>query len=185
MSLASSSLKTGGFISIWAPSSQYQLPCQEWQDPSYLSDMEDMDEAVDNELLLLLNPRSREGDGNWGGGNLWSLHCLLQFWPLGDWHGDDWLSEPPSLGVSFMGEPLGWSNLKGCWVDRFTCGFPGLLTFMWWSVMVWVIAHWPWIVMGSAVRQAGFPIHVPTPISRNVVSLASSAVRPSSSECLP
>ena len=73
MSLASLSLKTGRFIFIWAPSSQCHLPCLECQDPSDLSDQDDINKVVDNEFLLLSNPQSREGDGNQGGGGLWSL----------------------------------------------------------------------------------------------------------------
>ena len=36
----------------------------------------------------------------------------IQSWPLGGQCGDGLQSEPPSLEVSFMGEPLGQSNLK-------------------------------------------------------------------------
>ena len=46
--------------------------------PSDLSDMDDINEAINNELLSLSNPRSGEGDGNQGGESLWSLQCLLQ-----------------------------------------------------------------------------------------------------------
>ena len=42
-----------------------------------------------------------------------------------------------------MGEPLGWSNLKGCWAGRLTCGCPGPLAFTWQSVMALAIAHQP------------------------------------------
>ena len=105
-SLASSSLKTGRFIFMWAPSSQCCLPLWECWDPSDLSDLYDIKEAVDNELLSFLNPWSGEGEGTWGDGGLWSLWCLLQSWPLRGWHGDGWWSEPPSLEASFTGEPL-------------------------------------------------------------------------------
>ena len=54
-------------------SSQCCLPHQECQDPSDLSDLDDIEEAVDNELLSLLKPQSREGDGNQGDESLWSL----------------------------------------------------------------------------------------------------------------
>ena len=40
-----------------------------------------------------------------------------------------------------LGEPPVWSNLKGCWVDRFTCGCPGPLALTQWSVMAGAIAH--------------------------------------------
>ena len=160
------------FIFIWALSSQCHLPCWEGWDPSDLSDMEDINEAINNKLLSLLNPRSREGDGNQGAGSLWSLWHLLQSWPLGGQHGSSWQSEITSPGGSFMGEPLGWSNFNGCWVNRFTRGCPGPLTLTWQSVMTWTIAHQPsWIVLGSAARKAGFPTHAPTPVSKNAASL--------------
>ena len=143
-------------------------------------------EAVDNELLSLLNTRSREGEGNWGDRGLCSLQHLLQSWPLGGWHGDGWWSDPPSLEASFIEEPLGQSNLKGCWAGQFTHGHPGPLTYSWWPITAWAMAHQPsWIVMGSAARKANFPTHVPAPVSKNAASLASSAVRPSPIECLP
>ena len=49
---------------MWAPSSQYHLPHWECQDPLDLSGLDDIEEAIDNELLLLLNPQSGEGEGN-------------------------------------------------------------------------------------------------------------------------
>ena len=58
---------------MWAPSSWCHLPCWEHQDPSDLSDMDDINEAIDNELLSLSNPQSGEGDGNQGSGSLQSL----------------------------------------------------------------------------------------------------------------
>ena len=47
-----------------APSSQCCLPCLGHLDPSDLSDLDNIEEAVDNELWLLSNPWSREGEGN-------------------------------------------------------------------------------------------------------------------------
>ena len=50
--------------------------------------MDDINEAIDNELPSLLNPRSREGDGNQGSGSLcasnvyWSLSPLGLAWQL-------------------------------------------------------------------------------------------------------
>ena len=49
---------------MWALSSQCCLPHWECWDPSDLSDLDDIKEAVDNELLSLLNHQSGEGDGN-------------------------------------------------------------------------------------------------------------------------
>ena len=40
-----------------------------------------------------------------------------------------------------LGEPPVQSNLKGCWVDGFTHGHPGPLTFTQQSVTPWAIAH--------------------------------------------
>ena len=84
------------------------------------------------------------------GGSPWSLLCWLQFQPLRGWWGNSWWSELASLGVSFWGESLCWSNLNGCGVDRFTCGCPGPLTFIWDLVMARTISHQPsWILKGS------------------------------------
>ena len=47
-------------------SSQCHLPHLEHLDPSEWSDLDDMKDIVDNELLLLLNPQSGEGEGNRG-----------------------------------------------------------------------------------------------------------------------
>ena len=49
---------------MWAPSSQCCLSHQECQDLSDLSDLDDIVEAIDNELLSLLNPQSGEGEEN-------------------------------------------------------------------------------------------------------------------------
>ena len=65
-----------------APSSQCHLPHLGCLDPSDLSDLDNIEEAVDNELWLLLNPWSGEGEGNRGDGGLWSLQHLLHSWPL-------------------------------------------------------------------------------------------------------
>ena len=73
---------------MWAPSSQCHLPHWECWDPSHLSDMDDIDEAINNELLSLSNPQSGEGDGNQDSGSLWSIQCLLQSWPLRSHHGN-------------------------------------------------------------------------------------------------
>ena len=49
-----------------APSSQCCLPPLGHWDLSDLSDLENIKEAIDNELWLLSNPQSREGEGNLG-----------------------------------------------------------------------------------------------------------------------
>ena len=48
---------------MWA-SSQCCIPCLEHLDPSDQSDLNDIEDIVNNELLLLSNPCSREGEGN-------------------------------------------------------------------------------------------------------------------------
>ena len=59
----------------------------------------------------------------------------------------------PCPEASLIGEPLEWSNLKGCWAGGFTCGYPSPLTFTQQSVTAWAMAHQPsWIVIGSVVR---------------------------------
>ena len=45
-------------------SSQCCLPCLECLDPSEQTDLDDIEDIVDNELLSLLKPQSREGEGN-------------------------------------------------------------------------------------------------------------------------
>ena len=47
-----------------APSSQCHLPCLECLDPSDWSELDNIKEAINNELLLLSNPQSGEGEGN-------------------------------------------------------------------------------------------------------------------------
>ena len=49
-----------------APSSQCHLPLLQQWDPSDLSDIDDIKKTINNELLLLLNPQSGEGEGNRG-----------------------------------------------------------------------------------------------------------------------
>ena len=50
---------------MWA-SSQCCLPHLEHLDPSDQSDLDDIEDVVNNELLLLLNPQSGEGEANQG-----------------------------------------------------------------------------------------------------------------------
>ena len=66
-----------------------------------------------NELLSLSNQQSGEGDGNPGGGGLWSLQHLLQSWPLGANVAMVYGPNQPREGY-LKGEPLVQSNLKGC-----------------------------------------------------------------------
>ena len=63
-------------------SSQCHLPHLEHLDLSEQSDLDDIEDIVDNELLSLSNPWSREGKGHLGDWGLWSLHHLLHPWPL-------------------------------------------------------------------------------------------------------
>ena len=48
-------------------SSQCCLPHLECLDPSEWSDLDDIEDVIDNELLSLSKPESREGEGNLGG----------------------------------------------------------------------------------------------------------------------
>ena len=63
-------------------SSQCHLPHLECLDPSKWSDLDNIEDVVDNELLSLSKPWSREGEGNLGGWDLWSLLLLLHSQPL-------------------------------------------------------------------------------------------------------
>ena len=84
-------------------------------------------------------------------------------------------------GTSWMVKPEG---LLGWWVYTWMSWPP--LAFTQQSVLDWAMAHLPsWIVMGSVARSANFPPHIPALVSRNVASLASSAVKPSPIEHLP
>ena len=62
-------------------SSRCRLPHLECLDPSEQSDLDNI-EDVDNKLLSLSKPQSREGEGNPGDWGLWSLHLLLHSQPL-------------------------------------------------------------------------------------------------------
>ena len=67
-------------------SSQCHLPHLECLDPSEQSDLDDIEDVIDNELLSLSKPWSGEGEVNLGDGGLWSLLLLLCSWPLeGQW----------------------------------------------------------------------------------------------------
>ena len=145
---------------MWAPSSWCHLPHLGHQDQSDLSHLDSIDEAIDNELLLLSNPQSGEGEGNWGDGGLWSLWCLLHSWPLRGWCGDGWQLEPPSLEASFIGRPLRGSNLKvvglvGLHVDVLT-PLPLLSDPLWFE-------QWLIYLLGLSLgRQWGSLIFQPT-----------------------
>ena len=69
------------------------LPCLEHLDPSEWSDWDDIEDAIDNELLSLLKPQSGEGEGNLGDRGHWSLHLLLCPQPWEGCWGVHWLSE--------------------------------------------------------------------------------------------
>ena len=62
-------------------SSRCLLPRLEHPEPSEWSDQDDMEHAVEIELLSLSNPQSGKGDGNLGDRSLWSLLLLLCPWP--------------------------------------------------------------------------------------------------------
>ena len=47
-------------------SSQWHLPHLECLDPSEQSDLDNIEDIIDNELLSLLKPWSEEGEGNLG-----------------------------------------------------------------------------------------------------------------------
>ena len=51
-------------------------------DSSGQSDLDNTEDVIDNELLLLSKPWSRESEGNLGDWGLWSLHHLLCLQPL-------------------------------------------------------------------------------------------------------
>ena len=56
---------------------QCLLPHLECPEPSEQSDWDDMEDAIEIELLSLSNPRSGKGDGNLGDHSLCSLLLLL------------------------------------------------------------------------------------------------------------
>ena len=51
---------------MWVLSFLCHMPCLECQDPSDQSDLDDIEEAIDNELQSFSNPWSGEGEGNQG-----------------------------------------------------------------------------------------------------------------------
>ena len=51
---------------MWVPSSLCCLPCPGHLDLSNWSDLDNIEEAIDNELQSLSNPQSGEGEGNLG-----------------------------------------------------------------------------------------------------------------------
>ena len=142
----------GRFIFICI-SSRCLLPHLECLDPSEQSNRDDIEDAVDIELLSLLKPWSGEGEGNWGNQGHWSLYLLLCPQPLEGHRGSHSLSEPQCINTSPGGEALGVLNLKGCWASRLTRGHPGPLAFTLLSNMAWAMALLPsCIVIGLAVR---------------------------------
>ena len=69
-------------------SSQCHLPHLEHLDLSKWSDLDDMEDIIDNQLLSLSKPCSREGKGNLGDWGLQFLHCLLHSQPLDGLQGE-------------------------------------------------------------------------------------------------
>ena len=69
------------------------LFCLEHLDPSEQSDQDDIEDAIDNELLSLSKPQSGEGEGNLGDQGCWSLCLLLHPRPWEGHQGVHWSSE--------------------------------------------------------------------------------------------
>ena len=144
MSLASSSLKMGQFIFIRV-SSQCLLPHLECPEPSEWSNQDDMEDAMEIELLSLSKLQSGKGDGNLGGCSLCSLLLL---------HPQPWKGRQGVclfLGTSCAdwspgGEALEELNLKGCWAGRLTSGFHSMIRY---SLGYWpfypLVMSWGWV----------------------------------------
>ena len=183
---ASSSLKMGKLIFMWAPVSLCCLLHQECQEPSDLSDCDDTDKAVDTELLSLLNPWSSEGESGWGCISLWSPQHWSQSRPLCGLQGNGQWSKLAFPECSFWGESSEWWNWNGWAVNGWEHGPPGPLASIWPSVMAWAIAHLPsCMVKESAAGYADLPTQVPAPVSVDTTSLASPKLRPFCKDCLP
>ena len=75
-------------------SSQCLLPCLECLDPSEQSDQDDIEDAIENELLSLSKPQSGEGEENLGDSGHWSICLLLCPQPWEGCWGVHWSSEP-------------------------------------------------------------------------------------------
>ena len=69
-------------------SSQCCVPHLEHLDLPEWSDLDDIEDIVDNELLSLSKPWSGEGEGNLGNWGLWSLCHLLCSQPLDGLQGE-------------------------------------------------------------------------------------------------
>ena len=95
-------------------SSLYLLPHLVCLDLSELSNWEDMEDAMDMELLSLSKPRSGEGDGDLGNCSHCSLHLLLCPHPLEGHRGVCLSSEPLWADASLGRGVLEVLNLKGC-----------------------------------------------------------------------
>ena len=118
----------GRFIFIRV-SSNHLLPHHECPEPLEWSDQDDLEDAIEIELLSLSKPRSGKEDGNLVDCGLWSLLLLLHLWPERGRQGIGL-----SLGTSCAdrspgGETPEVLNLKGGWAGRFTRGCPGHLAF--------------------------------------------------------
>ena len=152
VSFASSSLKMGKLIFMWALVSLHHQQCQEHQEPLDLSDCDDINEAVNTELLLLSNLWSGKSEGGWGGISLWSLPCQLQSQPLCSLWGDGWWSNLHLQG-SLFGRISWMVGSEQLWVKGCKHGCLGPLTSIQCSVTAWSIVHQPsFIVKGSAAR---------------------------------
>ena len=128
-SLASSSLKMGRFIFMWA-SSQCCLPHLEYLDPSDWSELDDIKDVVDNELLLLLISQSGKGEGSQGD---WGLTFPGSTGPMGWW----WVVRTTISRCIFQrGTPRGIEpkGLLGQWIHTGMSGSSCLNSMIWYSL---------------------------------------------------
>ena len=177
----SSSLKMGKLIFMWPLGFLRHLPWWGHWEPSDLSDCNDTAEAVNKELLLLSNPWSGEGEGDWGSSFV-IIHnpCLVMAC------GERANGQSQCLIYFSQGDSSPWENLNGWGVVGWECRCPGPLAPIWHLVMAWAITHWPsHMGKGSVAMCADLPTHVPGTVSINAVSLTSPKLRPSPRDCLP
>ena len=148
----------GRFIFMWV-SSWCLLPHLECPEPSEWSNRDDMEDAMEIELLSLSKPRSGEGDWNLGDCSLWSLLFLLCTQPWKGCQGVCLSSGTSCADWSPSGEALEVLNLKGCWAGRFTRGHPSPLAFTLLSNTAHAMALLPLVM--SWGWQWGRPIFLP------------------------
>ena len=105
-------------------SSRCLLPRLEHWDPSVQSDQDDIEDAMDTELLSLSKPWSGEGEGNLGDWDCWSLHLILYPWPWEGCWGVCPSSEPWFANESPGGEVLEVLNPKWWLGQQIYLGMP-------------------------------------------------------------